>query len=348
LKSYKRWGYKGEPFFSLWKIKEKSKKDTETENVLGGLLGKEITGLVNYTPVGEKFRFYFPSLFTKRHSGFEGEWTCIKIGSGGYSTVYSCCQGDKYVALKVPKGFEAAIESMGKGITPAVPMISVELINALKNEFEIIQALNHPHLLKPIAFHGHKGFYFLVYEFANYGSLEYQLKNGAFKDTRSILTLTIQLADALRYLHSHEIIHGDVKPSNILFVNKVAKLGDYSIAIRTIDTARKLRIPLGTPGWRAPEQVDAELEEKTIKLGYQHKIDIYQLGNLLLFLLTGEKLDGEEILLHEDYLKKVLDKVNDQLIRKLLGKMLQKIPWDRISIEAVIDGLIKSLYVEQK
>jgi len=340
LERSKRWGFKVEPDFSLYKRRSKGGGVTSADSVLGDFLGREIPGLVEFKPRGESFRYVFPLEFRRRYGSFSGEWVCTRIGSGGFSTVYLCCLRDYRVALKVPRGFESLIEAYARGVTPSGPVISERDMDALLREIEVASALEHPHLLKLLAYHvdrGGRGM-FLVYEYATHGSLKYQLEERSLTSTRDILVLAIQLADALRYLHTHGIIHGDVKPSNILFVNRVAKLGDYSTAIRTLDT-RKQKIPPGTPGWRAPEQVDRELGEEAVRRGYQHKVDVYQLGNLILYSLTGENIDGEKLLENEDALEKATGKLGDQL-GKLIEKTMSKNPWERPSLEGVIGELI--------
>jgi len=339
----RRWGFKAEPGFSLYKPRSRGSGATSVDSVLGGFLGREISGLVEFKPRGEFFRFVFPLEFRRRYGSFNGEWVCARIGSGGFSTVYSCCLGDRCVALKVPRGFEPLIEAYARGMTPIEPVISKEIVDALIREIEVSSLLEHPHLLKLLAYHvdrGGRGM-FLVYEYATHGSLKYQLEERVLTNMRGIIFLAIQLADALRYLHTHGIVHGDVKPGNILFVNRVAKLGDYSTAIRTLDT-RKQKIPPGTPGWRAPEQVDRELGEETIRRGYQHKVDVYQLGNLILYSLTGENIDGEKLLESEDALEKATSKLDNQL-GKLIEKTMSKNPWERPSLEEVIRELTKHI-----
>jgi len=340
LERSRRWGFKAEPDFSLYKPRSKGSGATSMDSVLGGFLGREIPGLVEFKPRGEFFRFVFPLEFRRRYGGFDGEWVCAKIGSGGFGTVYSCCFRDYCVALKVPRGFEPLIEAYARDMTPLEPVISEGEVDALIREIEVSSVLEHPHLLKLLAYHVDKGVreLFLVYEYATHGSLKYQLEERSLTSMRDILVLAIQLADALRYLHAHGIIHGDVKPSNILFVNRVARLGDYSTAIRTLDT-RKQKIPPSTPGWRAPEQVDRELGEETIRRGYQHKVDVYQLGNLILYSLTGENIDGEKLLESKDIIEKATSKL-DKPLRKLIEKTMSKNPWERPSLEEVTRELI--------
>lgn len=66
------------------------------------------------------------------------------------------------------------------------------------------------------------------------------------------LQLGIELCEALRYLHSKQLIHRDIKPANIIFVNGVAKLADVGL-VTHIAEARRDPKQLGTEGFTPPE-----------------------------------------------------------------------------------------------
>ena len=70
----------------------------------------------------------------------------------------------------------------------------------------------------------------------------------------------------------------------------------------------------------------------------ENKVDVYQLGNLLLFLLTGEPLEGAEAV-DEGRLEALLEGLDDEELKGLLRAMLAFEPWRRPSSDEVVKAL---------
>jgi hypothetical protein len=255
---------------------------------------------------------------------FEGIWNCCLLGCGGWGCAYLATSGNEKIVIKVPRGFEAIIEG---GIE--APTSHEALLKKIKSETEIMGSLNHPNIIKFLG--ASSKIPLVIYEFANHGSLYWQLNKGWKPSLQEVILIGIQLGDAIRYIHSRGLIHGDIKPSNVFIKDGIAKLGDFSSTVKLLSSVSISKM-VYTIGFRAPEQVFLELKRKARELGVENRIDIYQLGNLLLYILTGESIDGEDA--EDDKLvMEKLSMVPNEELRAVLAETLKLEPDKRPSAE---------------
>jgi serine/threonine-protein kinase len=172
--------------------------------------------------------------------------------------------------------------------------------------------------------------------------LRWQLSKGWKPSQKDILLIGVELSDALRYIHSRGLVHGDIKPGNVFIKDGVIKLGDFSSIVKTLSSISPSEILDITIGFRAPEQVYRVLGEKAKKEGYENRIDIYQLANLILYMLIRESIDGEDAI-DEKRVKEKLNKVQDKELRKILAEALVHEPSKRPSSEELRKAF-KTLY----
>ncbi|MEU7024971.1 protein kinase [Streptomyces sp. NPDC046203] len=108
----------------------------------------------------------------------------------------------------------------------------------------------------------------------------------ALPDQETAVSWARQVAAALDAAHRRGIVHRDVKPNNVMFTEQgELKVLDFGIAKFFGDTLRDggltlTGLPMGTPAYMSPEQAKGE---RTV----DHRSDLYALGALLYFLLTG-------------------------------------------------------------
>jgi len=263
-------------------------------------------------------------------AGFEGKWSCCRLGCGGWGCAYLCTNGKEKAVFKTPKGFEKIIEESWEPPTP----LSSHLVNILmevRSEAENVSKLNHQNIIKLLDYSKNDSLPLLIYEYADYGTLYWQLSNGWKPSMRDVLLIGIQLGDALRYIHSRGLIHGDINPSNIFIKGGIIKLGDFSSIVKLLSSISRSEMP-GRPGFRAPEQVFSDIMKRARELGVENRIDVYQLANTLLFLLMGESIDGKDAT-DEKLVKEKLNKVPNKELRKILAEALDPEPSKRPSAE---------------
>ncbi|MFH1047464.1 MAG: serine/threonine-protein kinase [Patescibacteria group bacterium] len=122
------------------------------------------------------------------------------------------------------------------------------------------------------------------------GAELYKLKEAMYPegiDPEAICWMTQRLLETLRYLHSMEVIHGDIKPQNIIleesgeypgYASHAAWLVDFGLA--TLKPRRMTRCPGYTPAFAAPEQLDGKPPIP--------ETDVYGLGATMIHALGGD------------------------------------------------------------
>ncbi|KAM0846197.1 hypothetical protein ACQ4PT_055838 [Festuca glaucescens] len=198
----------------------------------------------------------------------------LKIGEGGFGCVYKGSLRSTTVAIKLlhPESLQGQSE--------------------FNQEVAVLSRVRHPNLVTLIG--SCREAFGLVYEFLPNGSLEDRLAcmNNTPPLTWQVRTRIIyEMCSALTFLHSnkpHPVVHGDLKPANILLdANLVSKLGDFGICrllIQSNNSANTTKLyrtttPRGTFAYMDPEFMSTgELTPRS---------DVYSFGIIILQLLTG-------------------------------------------------------------
>ena len=149
----------------------------------------------------------------------------------------------------------------------------------LIREVSIVSGLSHPGIVKHLGWgKTDAGAVFSVMEFVDGQDLQrWQANNQISK--RDILTCGEELCEAVAAAHCREVIHGDLTPGNVLRRNDGRfVLTDFGFSQIASDP---LRVPAGTPGFLAPEQLCNAFGSVS------PRTDVYGIGGMLFFLLTG-------------------------------------------------------------
>lgn len=183
--------------------------------------------------------------------------------------------------------FEAKDENTNRRVALKIlpPNISLsdKVIRRFLREAESVAKLDHPNIVKIYGI-GHKdSIYYYAMELVEGRPLDEILKEGRFIPFKRIARLIIQACEAVEFAHSHQIIHRDIKPGNIIVAggDKVV-ITDFGLARQEkAATLTESGALVGTPIYMSPEQIIAR------RGSVDARTDIYSMGVTLYQLLTG-------------------------------------------------------------
>jgi tetratricopeptide (TPR) repeat protein len=193
-----------------------------------------------------------------------------EVGRGGMATVYLArdSRHNRAVAVKILRAEIAAWLGHERFL----------------REIQIAAGLNHPHIL-PLYDSGEAGgLLYYVMPYVDGESLRDRIQREGRLPHEHARRIAREVADALSYAHSHNIVHRDIKPGNILLEGHHAVVADFGIA-RALSQAAGEELTtsglvIGTPMYMSPEQVSgSQLDGRS---------DIYSLGCVLHEMVLGE------------------------------------------------------------
>jgi serine/threonine-protein kinase len=252
-----------------------------------------------------------------------------KIGSGGQGTVYK--------ALDTKLNRTAVIKVLPPELTQKTANFK-----RFEREAQLCSQLDHPNICTIYDFNEDNGTYYIAMQYID-GKNVRQLVSGRPLELKSALSIAIQVADALAYAHSKNIIHRDIKAGNVMVTDSgQAKILDFGLAKLLEDEhsdipegvdrseITELGIPYGTATYAAPEQARGERADE--------RSDIFSTGILLYEMLTGIwAFQGKTVVdVRHQVLygtpKPLAEMRKDPLppqLQQIIDKALQKNPKDR-------------------
>ena len=142
------------------------------------------------------------------------------------------------------------------------------------------------HVVRYLSYHGDKDFLYIVLELME-GTLEELLDEGLGKDNE--LRLCRQILEGVGFLHCTNIVHRDIKPTNVLYKREprlCVKLADFGLSGRATETVANtfsvMHSKAGTRCWMAPELLSKDAQHSPAS-------DMFACGLLLHFVLSAKK-----------------------------------------------------------
>jgi serine/threonine-protein kinase len=185
-----------------------------------------------------------------------------RLGAGGFGTVYLAVDRllKRQVALKVP-------HQQGDGMAHLL-------------EPQLQAQLKHTNIVELITVEENDGCHFMVMEFVQGDSLDRQIRQDRCLEPQRALEVAIGVCSAIEFAHSHQIIHRDLRPANILMtcsgIPKVTDFGTSRVLDMGIESYARTRI--GSPPYMAPEHFRGRAVFQS---------DLWSLGITMYEMLTG-------------------------------------------------------------
>lgn len=204
------------------------------------------------------------------HNQIAGYKILNLTGQGAMGKIYKALQisMDRLVAIKV--------------LTPQLTQ-NEKFVERFFQEARAVAKLNHPNIIQGIDVGESNGVHYFAMEYiegSDLGALVTQ--NGPLEETQA-LDIIIQVTRALDHAHKHNMIHRDVKPSNIMITkDNIVKLCDLGLArliTKVTDTVGRQTLT-GTPTYISPEQARSAAD-------IDIRSDIYSLGATFYYILLG-------------------------------------------------------------
>ena len=245
----------------------------------------------------------------------------IKVGQGGFGEVFLGEWQGKKVAVK-----KLTLKKISQG----------DNLTRFINEINISSSLRHPNIVLYMGASVDKDNYYMITEFLSKGSLFDLIHQEKIQlNDQTKIKIAFEIAIAVQYLHSRNIVHCDLKSANVLLDDNLnIKLGDFGLSRFLINNKEKNHGRIGTPHWMAPE---------ILKGGkYQFSADVFSYGMILWELITYQipyhNIDPNKIvdlITQEKQLVKV-PKEGNEVLRQIAEKCIEYEPENRPKMNDIL------------
>ncbi|XP_071281561.1 serine/threonine-protein kinase PAK 3-like [Agelaius tricolor] len=187
-----------------------------------------------------------------------------ELGRGGFGAVYK--------ALDTSSGQQVAIKIMSLEEDMSEELAANEILAMRDNR--------NPNIVTYLDSYLVDAELWLAMEFMDGGTL-FDVLRAVYLEEGQIGAVCRECLQGLHFLHSHQVIHRDIKSNNVLVgMDGSVKLGDFGLCAQLSPERSKRSSSVGTPSWMAREVVRGE--------AYGPKVDIWSLGIMGLEMVEGE------------------------------------------------------------
>ena len=191
------------------------------------------------------------------------------LGKGGFAKCY------EFIS-------QESEHSSAAKIIPKKSLVKSRAKQKLISEIKIHKSLHHPNIVAFEHYFEDSENVYLLIEICLNQTLNELLKRRKKLTELEVQCYAVQIIKALKYLHSHRVIHRDLKLGNLFISDKMEiKVGDFGLATKLEFDGERKRTVCGTPNYIAPEILEG-------KAGHSYEVDIWSLGVIMYTLIIGK------------------------------------------------------------
>src|SRR5512136_160517 len=232
--------------------------------------------------------------------------------------------GRVYLARDTQTGEPVAIKELMSDWVARAP----ESVERFRREGEALRKLNHPNIVKVLAALEENDQHYLVMEYVGGGSLADLLKRQAQLPIGRVISIGLELSDALSRAHHLDIVHRDIKPGKILLAEDgTPRLTDFGLAhLGSYPALTTTGQVLGTFQYLSPEAcANQPLDARA---------DIWSFGVVLFEMLAGQRpFDGDAPI---------------EIIRAIQNQPVPEVTWYRKDAPAPLADLIRRMLMRDR
>ena len=191
------------------------------------------------------------------------------LGKGGFAKCYEFIN-------------QETEHSSAAKVIPKKSLVKSRAKQKLISEIKIHKSLHHPNIVAFEHYFEDSENVYLLIEICHNQTLNELLKRRKKLTELEVQCYAVQIIKALRYLHTHRVIHRDLKLGNLFISEKMEiKVGDFGLATKLEFDGERKRTVCGTPNYIAPEILEG-------KTGHSYEVDIWSLGVIMYTLIIGK------------------------------------------------------------